>query len=564
VTRRTAGAGCVDRLPSGKFRVRLTLADASRKSLGTFDSEDEANAVRDAMLRQLADGAVAPVGGVTLRAWGAKFMARRELSGEVRAIRTEINRWNTHVLAAPFIDWPLPHIQTRDIVEHFDRLRTRNVATPYVGGRKRGRVKRSTLKKILNLLSLALHAAVQSGLIATNPAAQIKLKAERRTHEPWTYLTPEEQDRLRDDEGIPEADRLIMRFALLTGVRQGEQFNLELPDVHIDDRQPHIVVRYGSKGEPPKNGRIRKVFLSEEAVEVCRRWLELLPSYLAPVSKKRPNRKRNPHRLMFPGERGGRMQPGKTPLHRGVQVDMPDGSRRQQKVFLLGQYMKRILVKERPFRWHDLRHSCASSLVAGWWGRTWSLEEVKEHLGHSSITITQRYAHLADSAIAAAAAATRRQGGGGNGAGGARTNGVTSAVTSTVTQRSYGAEAPDMTRDTQGLLIRRSRVRVPVDPPNDSGSFGVDRAAGRDLGRDLRQAAEAFLRGASTQQAAGLAQALWTDVLALASALPDDLVRLALDLRGGSVAWGPGSARLAERVLDVTAGADRGAAGGAR
>ena len=48
----------------------------------------------------------------------------------------------------------------------------------------------------------------------------------------------------------------------------------------------------------------------------------------------------------------------------------------------------------RRIKWHDLRHSCASSLVAGWWGEPWSLEQIKALLGHRSITTTERYAHL--------------------------------------------------------------------------------------------------------------------------------------------------------------------------
>ncbi len=60
----------------------------------------------------------------------------------------------------------------------------------------------------------------------------------------------------------------------------------------------------------------------------------------------------------------------------------------------------------RRVRWHDLRHTCASSLVSGWWGRRWSLQEVKEMLGHTTIDVTQRYAHLAPGALEEAATAT--------------------------------------------------------------------------------------------------------------------------------------------------------------
>ncbi|MEO6575667.1 MAG: site-specific integrase, partial [Polyangiaceae bacterium] len=56
--------------------------------------------------------------------------------------------------------------------------------------------------------------------------------------------------------------------------------------------------------------------------------------------------------------------------------------------------------------WHDLRHTCASALVSGMWGRAWRLEEICALLGHSSITVTQRYAHLAGTALVVAAEET--------------------------------------------------------------------------------------------------------------------------------------------------------------
>ncbi len=42
-------------------------------------------------------------------------------------------------------------------------------------------------------------------------------------------------------------------------------------------------------------------------------------------------------------------------------------------------------------RFHDLRHTCAAILIA----EGWSMEQVKRHLGHSTIRVTSdRYGHL--------------------------------------------------------------------------------------------------------------------------------------------------------------------------
>jgi len=123
------------------------------------------------------------------------------------------------------------------------------------------------------------------------------------------------------------------------------------------------------------------------ALEAAREWLKVLPTY-AP---------HNPERLMFPtparekqlrsggrGWKGGaRRQAGKTP---------PAWSRVKEA---LGT---------RKVWWHLLRHTCATSLLCGWWGRRWSLEEVGKLLGHSSVKVTERYAHLLDSALAGIAA----------------------------------------------------------------------------------------------------------------------------------------------------------------
>jgi integrase len=50
----------------------------------------------------------------------------------------------------------------------------------------------------------------------------------------------------------------------------------------------------------------------------------------------------------------------------------------------------------------------APSQAAGF-GRTWSLREAQQWLGHRSITTTERYAHLAPEGLAARAAELHRE-----------------------------------------------------------------------------------------------------------------------------------------------------------
>lgn len=372
-----------------RFWVRLP--NKERTPVGIYDTYDEAVAAEKLAIQMMGEQR-----GETLRKWGASWLDSREKDG-VRDVATERNRWKTHIETATIIDRPLAMITPGDVEKWIAVVRAKKTATPR---RKAAPIADKTVREVVGVLDRCFKAAMPKH-VTSNPV-EAPFRAFRRvvrrrgepTEEPWTYLELDEQKRLASCVAIPETHRLMLRFAAMTGLRQGEQFNLELRDMRLDDPDPYVHVRFGSKGRPPKNGRPRRVYLSDDAIEVCKRWLTVLPGY-APE---------NPSRLVFPGPAGGRMGRGKTPLHVS---EWNQKRKRERKVDLFQRYLKLAGIK-RQVRWHDLRHTCASSLVSGMWGRRWTLEEVREHLGHRSIQSTQRYAHLAASAIKSAVRATGR------------------------------------------------------------------------------------------------------------------------------------------------------------
>ncbi len=374
--RRTHGAGTIEPY-RGRFRARLARTpEGARPTVGIYDTEEEAERMLDAVAVVAARENVPLASRNTVRGYGERFLDRRERRG-IRDVRSDRSRWKTHIATADFIDWPLEKVQRRDVREWLDELAAKRVSG--VQKKKKRKISFQTKKHCLIVLRMMFDAAIEDELITKNPCAGIKLEHDGDTEESWTYLTLQEQTQIATCQAIPEADRLRILFSIYTGMRQGEQWNLELADLRIDDPCPHVVVRFGSKGRSTKNKKIRRVPLMPAALALAKRWLRMLPAYAS----------ENTEGLVFPTPRGCRRQKAKT-----------------------YGFKKHLALAgiTRPVRWHDLRHTCASSLVAGWWGRPWRLEEVKEVLGHSSINVTERYAHLAPSVIARAAAETKIEG----------------------------------------------------------------------------------------------------------------------------------------------------------
>lgn len=154
--------------------------------------------------------------------------------------------------------------------------------------------------------------------------------------------------------------------AVYTGLRAGELAALEWPDVDLERR---LVTVQRSFDGPTKSNKVRYVPVLDPLLPVLRAW-----------------RLRHPGRLVFTNLGGSMFQPSarifQEVLHRVLEAaDFP-------RVQRAG--------KERPYvRFHDLRHTFASH----WVTRGGDLFKLQKILGHQSVQMTMRYAHLAPDAF---------------------------------------------------------------------------------------------------------------------------------------------------------------------
>jgi integrase len=296
---------------------------------------------------------------VNFTAFSREVLDLREEDG-VRGVDAERRMFRSRLETCAFADKDITAITPMDI-HQLARVLARE------------RLMRGSILRIITLVRAVFKEAVVRDLRSTNPCTNVQVKGAKVNAEPpWDWLRGAEQRRLLACAQVPLWFRLMVRVAWGTGLRQGELWNLELKDVHLTDEEhgPHVHVRYGSKGHlPPKNGKVRRTPLFGEGLAGMTGWLAQL---------KGPNE----HGLVFPTVTGCRRQKG-----------APEHESGQGRVEMLPE-MLRLAGITRAIRWHDLRHTCASSLISGTWGKRWELVLVRDMLGHSSIKTTERYAHL--------------------------------------------------------------------------------------------------------------------------------------------------------------------------
>ena len=228
--------------------------------------------------------------------------------------------------------------------------------------RKEAGIADSTMNRDVAALRAALNRAVDWGLIETNPLKSLKqIKTDRQGV--IRYLDAGEEQRLLESlDRLSPGRRLrpMVLVSLHTGLRWGELAALRWPDCDLQLRQ--LTVR----GAGAKSRQTRHIPLNDTSYSAIKDWA----AYCQGDDE---------------GKLDGLMFPGK--------VGELDNIRKSWKTLI-------NVAGIQNFRWHDLRHTFASKLVQS----GVDLNTVRELMGHQSISMTLRYAHLAPGNRAAAVA----------------------------------------------------------------------------------------------------------------------------------------------------------------
>ena len=269
------------------------------------------------------------------------------------------------------------------IVPTLGGVKLKNLTPAHVRGLCRSKLDEGlaprTVQYVHRTLSKALKQAVNDGLLPRNAAASVK-PPQPHSEE----LRPLDLEQVRAFLMTVSSDRLQALYvvAVSAGLRQGELLGLRWEDVDLEAgtlqvRRTLSEARSGRIFEAPKNGKGRSIRLTRMAREALRSHRK---RQLAEKLRVGPLWQENG--LVFPSQAG-------TPL--GARNLVRSYKLRLGRAGLSGD-----------FRFHDLRHTCATLLLR----QGVHVKFVQELLGHGDVALTLNvYSHvLPDMGDAAAGA----------------------------------------------------------------------------------------------------------------------------------------------------------------
>jgi integrase len=351
VPRKRRQLGGIDRLPSGRYRARVSEeATGERVSLGTFGTRADAeHALAKAISDQGRGRWVRPdAGGVLLEDYAQQWLASR-LGRNGAPLRPRVQELYDTLLRLHILP-SLGRVQ-------LGKLRPATIRTWYAALLKRG-PGASTVAKCYRLLHAILNTAVDDGVLAANPCSIRGAGAEHAAERKLPTL-----DQVYElSEHVQPRYRALVLAAAFSGLRRGELFGLRREHVDLDDGTLTVAAQRQqlSSGEhvvgPPKSDSgIRTVALPREVVEV---FADHLDRYVGPASAA----------WVFTGDKGG-------PLREAVWQH--EWVRAREAVGLP------------DLHFHDLRHVAATLAAETGAG----VKEIMYRIGHSSPQAALRYQH---------------------------------------------------------------------------------------------------------------------------------------------------------------------------
>jgi integrase len=274
-----------------------------------------------------------------------------------RDARNDANRWDNH------------------LADHVGRLRPDEVdqgqLKDLIDSCLRKGLSTATTRLVLRLLSTFFSDLVDAGDARLNPVKQLAKKHRKRTkptHDPKTTPFIEQlEDVKRLFLRLPKPISIAFAVGALAGPRTGEVLALERRDVNLEERTIHIQrAMKDGKVTLLKDIESRVVPLQDSLAPILRAWFLENPGPLVVP----PLRRRKGARYM-------RKSTLWKALRKAIAGDPEKG-------------LPRLGLPDGLTWYQATRHTFASQWVKG--GGT--LERLQEVMGHSSIVVTQRYAHL--------------------------------------------------------------------------------------------------------------------------------------------------------------------------
>lgn len=247
----------IDRIPSGKYRVRVYVG-AGRYTSKAFTRRRDAERWREEMQSAKETGRISQVDAdlQTLSALAVEHMNAQRPELEKRTWNTYRALWSAHVLTRDIGYAPLRSI-TPEVIEGLrDDLRAAGVGE-------------QSIRKTLALMQTIMERAVRHGKIASNPVKAVK-KPKAGRAKPARPISPESVEALRGN--LSGGHAVFVSVLAYAGLRPGEARALRWGDIGQRTIRVEEAADPDGSRKPTKTSKPRSVRLLAPLADDLAAW----------------------------------------------------------------------------------------------------------------------------------------------------------------------------------------------------------------------------------------------------------------------------------------------------